>query len=142
MWLIDELAEQQIRQAMDRGELDDLPGAGKPMTLDDDRMIPEELRAAYRLLRNAGHMPPELESLREIRDLQALLARVADPAERDGTARRLRLLEARLAEGRGQGLAAGVQSQYREKLLASLRGEHRGVGMKGIPGEPEAGDRR
>ena len=122
MWLIDEIAEQHIRLAMERGELDDVPGAGKPLVLDDDRMIPEDLRAGYRLLKNAGYLPPEVESLREIRELQALLARVSDPREQGRRARRLRLLEARLAESRGRGLAMAVQRQYREQLLAAISG--------------------
>jgi hypothetical protein len=120
MWLIDEIAEQHIRQAMERGELDNLPGSGKPIALDDDRLVPQELRAGYRLLKNAGFVPPELESLREIRNLQALLACAQDPQERDLGVRRLRLLEARLAEGRGRGLAPGAQQQYREKLVSAL----------------------
>jgi len=120
MWLIDEIAEQHILQAMERGELDDLPGAGKPIALDDDRMVPEELRAGYRLLKNAGYVPPEVETLREIREVEVLLSRILDPDERDRRVRRLRLLEIRLAEGRGRGISIGVQRQYREQLLASL----------------------
>jgi hypothetical protein len=120
MWLIDEIAEQHILQGMERGELDNLPGAGKPIVLDDDRMVPEALRAGYRLLKNAGYLPPELESLREIRDLEALLAHTVDPRDRDLRVRRLRLLEACLAEGRGRGLSPAVQQQYREQLLVSL----------------------
>jgi hypothetical protein len=140
MWLIDEIAEQHIRQAIDRGEFDDLPGSGKPVALDDDRLVPEELRAGYRLLKNAGYLPPELESLREIRSLRALLSEVRNSAERGRAIRRLRLLETRLAEGRGHGLAAGVREQYHRHLLASLGGENRGIGMERVPGEPESGD--
>ena len=120
MWLIDDIAEQHILQAMERGELEDLPGTGKPVALGDNRMVPEELRAGYRLLKNAGYLPPELESLREVRNLQALLASITDPADRDKRLKRLRLLEARLAEGRGRGLSAAVQQQYREQMLVSL----------------------
>jgi len=46
MWLIDQIAEQHIAQAIERGELDNLPGAGEPITLDDDRWVPEELLAS------------------------------------------------------------------------------------------------
>jgi len=63
MWLIHQLAERQILAAIERGELDDLPGAGRPLDLDDDRLIPEHLRAGYRLLRNAGYLPPQLQAL-------------------------------------------------------------------------------
>lgn len=114
MWLIDKIAEQQILQALERGELDDLPGAGKPIELDDNRMVPEELRAGYRILKNSGYLPPELESRREVRSLQLVLAGITEPAERDKCLRRLRLLEARLAEGSGRQLSTAVHQQYRE----------------------------
>ncbi|HEY7527996.1 MAG TPA: DnaJ family domain-containing protein, partial [Candidatus Deferrimicrobiaceae bacterium] len=60
------LAESKIREAMERGEFDRLPGAGKPLSLDDDSMVPHELRVAYRILKNAGCLPPELELRKEI----------------------------------------------------------------------------
>jgi hypothetical protein len=59
MLLFELIAEQKIREAIERGELDDLPGQGRPLDLTDDRLVPEELRMAYRLLKNAGFVPPE-----------------------------------------------------------------------------------
>ena len=41
MYLIDKLAEEKITEAIGRGELDNLPGAGKPLHLDDDSLVPE-----------------------------------------------------------------------------------------------------
>ena len=38
------IAEQRIRDALARGEFDHLPGAGKPLQLDDDSLIPEDQR--------------------------------------------------------------------------------------------------
>ena len=55
-----------IAEAIARGELDDLPGAGRPLDLDDDALVPEELRLAYRILKNAGFVPAELETLKEM----------------------------------------------------------------------------
>ena len=54
MTLLDLLAEQRIAAAIDAGEFDDLPGAGKPLDLDDDPLVPDDLRVAWRLLKNAG----------------------------------------------------------------------------------------
>jgi hypothetical protein len=51
--LIDQLAEQQILAAQAQGQLQDLPGEGAPLVLEDDSMVPEHLRAGYRLLKNA-----------------------------------------------------------------------------------------
>jgi len=43
---------------MSRGDFDGLPGAGRPLVLDDDPLVPEDLRLAYRILKNAGFVPP------------------------------------------------------------------------------------
>lgn len=54
MLIFEILAEKKILEAASRGELDDLPGAGRPLDLDDDALVPEELRMASRILKNAG----------------------------------------------------------------------------------------
>lgn len=74
MWLIDQLVEQHVSEALKKGELDNLPGSGKKLVLDDDSHVPPELRAAYRLMKNSGYLPPELELRREAVELQKLLA--------------------------------------------------------------------
>ena len=70
--MLEFLAEQKIAEAVSRGELDGLPGEGKPLDLDDDALVPEELRLAYRILKNAGFVPPEVETLNEIGELERL----------------------------------------------------------------------
>jgi hypothetical protein len=76
------LADSKIRAAMARGEFDDLPGRGKPLPLDDLSRVPAELRMGFKLLRNAGCLPPELEARKEITRLGALVATAGDPDER------------------------------------------------------------
>lgn len=61
MWLLDQWAERHITDAQTKGEFDNLPGSGEPLALDDDSHVPPELRTGYRLLKNAGCLPPELE---------------------------------------------------------------------------------
>lgn len=68
--MLEFIAEQRIAEAIANGELDDLPGAGLPLDLDDDALIPEDLRLAHRSLKNAGYLPPELETLNEIAQLE------------------------------------------------------------------------
>jgi len=72
--MLEFLAEQRIAEAIAKGELDDLPGAGRPLALDDDAHVPEELRLAYRILKNAGYVPPELETVNEIAQLERIAA--------------------------------------------------------------------
>lgn len=96
LMLLDILAEARIEEAIARGLLDNLPGAGQPLRLDDDRLVPEAVRAAYRILRNAGLVPPEVEARREVAGLVALLATLDDDVARRRTLARLAFLEARL----------------------------------------------
>jgi hypothetical protein len=68
----DLIAERRIQEALARGEFDNLPGAGRPLELDDEPLVPEEVRAIYRVLKNAGFVPPEVEALRTPRREAAL----------------------------------------------------------------------
>ena len=88
--MFDLIAERKIAEALANGELDNLPGEGRPLDLDDDALIPEELRLAYRILKNAGFVPPEVQTLNEIAELERLAG--ADSA----AARKLALLKTRI----------------------------------------------
>ncbi len=76
------LAESKIRAAMARGEFDDLPGRGRPLPPDELSRVPGDLRMGFRLLRNAGCVPPELEAHREVARLGTLIAATGDAEER------------------------------------------------------------
>lgn len=106
MWFIDQLVEQHIRAAQEKGELSNLPGEGKPLSLDDDSLVPEELRNGYRMLKNAGFLPPELEMGREAIELNDLL-RNLDPEDKRYVeqSKRLALLEIKLQQ-------AGLSTEF------------------------------
>ena len=119
MFPIDEIAERRIAEAMDRGEFEGLPGAGKPLRLEDDSLVPEELRAGYRLLKNAGYLPEEIRLRREISEVETLLNLIDEPAARDRATRKLRLLETRLGQtGRTSPLSQDLD--YRLKIIAAM----------------------
>ncbi|NTX31600.1 DUF1992 domain-containing protein [Burkholderia pyrrocinia] len=82
MRLLDALVEQRIAAAAARGEFDDLPGTGAPQALDDDLLVPEEVRVANRILKNAGFVPPAVEQLRALRNLHDEVQAVSDRAAR------------------------------------------------------------
>jgi hypothetical protein len=63
------LVERRLEQAAARGELSNLPGAGRPLELDDDPLVPVESRIANRVLKNAGLVPRDLLDLIELRRL-------------------------------------------------------------------------
>ena len=76
------IIEQRIKEAVERGEFDNLPGQGEPLKLVDDRNVPEDLRLAYKILKNADCLPPELEAKKEIRQMEDLLESIPDERER------------------------------------------------------------
>ncbi len=72
----------ESQESIGRGEFDNLPGTGKPLAPDDDTLVLPELRAAYRVLKNAGYVPCDLQLRSEISDLEAFLATVDDSPSR------------------------------------------------------------
>ena len=59
MLALEWIAERRIAEAVSQGELDNLPGAGRPLDLEEDALVPEELRMAHRILKNAEMQVPE-----------------------------------------------------------------------------------
>ncbi|NTV34996.1 MAG: DUF1992 domain-containing protein [Deltaproteobacteria bacterium] len=78
----EKIVEQRIKEAMEKGEFDDLPGKGKPLPLEDDSHVPEDLRLAYKVLKNADCLPPELLEKKEILQMEDMLAKIPDEKER------------------------------------------------------------
>lgn len=85
------IAERKIQEAIENGELDHLPGRGKPLKLDADEHVPEEMRAVYKIMKNAGVLPEEIDLQKTITMLQEQLAKAASVEEK-------RSLKGKLAE--------------------------------------------
>jgi len=77
------IAEQRIREAIERGEFDNQAYHGKPLNLDELAGIPEPLRMGYKILQNAGVLPPEMQLKKEIVSLQNLLDACGDAEEQE-----------------------------------------------------------
>jgi hypothetical protein len=121
---LDDLVESRIRDAQARGEFDGLPGAGRPLPDEDFAGVPEELRVAVRILKNAGCVPAEIEGLKDLDALVAQLAAAEGGGELDEEARargRRRLLALTIAlEQRGLGRSAAALTEYRDRVLERL----------------------
>jgi len=99
-----------IREAMARGEFDNLPGKGRPIDLTAYFDSPEEVRMAYALLKSAGIMPEEIELLKEIGILKEKLEQTTDATARmrlqkgiEDKRLKFNLMMERLKKGRGAG---------------------------------------
>ncbi len=82
MDILAKIAEQRIREAMERGEFDNLPCHGQPINLDDLVGVPEHLRMGYKILKNAGVLPEEMQLKKEIVSLKNLLDACYDETEK------------------------------------------------------------
>jgi len=76
------IAERRIRQAMEEGAFENLEGKGKPLVFEDDSMVPPDLRMAYKILKNAGFVPPAVNNEKEIQHALDLLEELEDEQER------------------------------------------------------------
>ncbi|MEH7110477.1 DUF1992 domain-containing protein [Bacillus sp. JJ1764] len=76
------LSEDRIKKAYRDGEFDNLPGYGKPLELEDLSYIPEELRMAYKLLKNAGFTEEENHLRQEMMTIEDLMKRCDDNIEK------------------------------------------------------------
>ncbi|MCL6634458.1 MAG: DUF1992 domain-containing protein [Peptococcaceae bacterium] len=116
------IAEGRIREAMEKGEFSNLSGRGKPLNLDDLSHVPEELRAGYIILKNAGVLPEEMVLKKEIVSLQKLVECCYDEAERDSLKKRLNQKILRfdmMMERRRAGFSPGY---YRDKIYKKFGG--------------------
>ena len=117
---LERLAEERIRDAIQRGEFDNLPGRGKPLNLEDDRHIPDDLRLAYKVLRNAGCLPPELELKKEISKAEELLSSMADEGERYRQLQKVNFLVMKLNEMRKGSVEWEEKQLYYGKIVEKV----------------------
>jgi hypothetical protein len=64
---IEIISERKTREAQEEGAFDNLPGRGKPLNLETDSRVPAELRAAYRIMKEAQVLPDWIQLDKEIR---------------------------------------------------------------------------
>lgn len=138
------LVEERILKAQKNGEMDNLPGQGKPLNL-DDMAIPEEFRMVHRVLKNSGFLPPEVELRKQIKELEDMLKSIDEHSSvqidfeehfegkidrNDSTniqkrrayiQKKLDFLILKLNTNRGNCLSSvGFSPQYRKKLLKRM----------------------
>lgn len=113
------IAEEKIKQAIKDGELDRLPGMGKPLKPDDLSGVPEELRMAYRIMKNAGYTEEETSLRKELMTIEDLMKKCEDDAEKEDLQKKLneKLLRFnRLMSKRGVQTNSSMFKQYGQKL--------------------------
>ncbi len=122
MDIIAKIAEQRIQEAMERSEFDNLPNKGRPLDLDNDMWLPEDIRVAYRVLRNAGYVPPEAELRKEITSLRELIDTIDEDKERLKRIHQFNFKLLQLNTMRKKPFCSDYLSQYEAKLIERFIG--------------------
>ena len=115
------IVERRIMEAMDRGEFDNLPGKGQPQQLDDDAGVPPELRMAYKILKNSGCPPPEVQLKKEITQIEDLLAGIDDELEKYRQIKKLNLLVTKLNAMRRRPINFEEAQRYYPDVVAKMK---------------------
>ena len=119
--VIQTIAERKIQQAMAEGSLPDLSHwKNKPLPPDDMAHVPEDLRMAYRLLKNGGYVPEEVALQQEITRLEQLLAGCTDEREKVQQLKRICCLKTKLECRMGRAIELGEDGPYYERVVDRL----------------------
>ncbi len=121
----EKIIESRIKKAQDEGAFEDLPGSGQPLNLEDDRHIPEDLRLAHKVLKNADCLPPEVHLRKEIRATEDLLSGMTDTAQKYRTIKKLNFMIVKLNAMREGNASFDIPQRYYGELVDRLDGDER-----------------
>jgi len=116
----EKLIESRIKKAQDEGAFENLPGSGQPLHLEDDLYIPEDLRMAHKVLKNADCLPPEVQLRKEIRTTEDLLAGMTDTVRRYRTIKKINFLIMKLNALKDTNAAYDIPQRYYSELVERL----------------------
>jgi hypothetical protein len=120
----DKIVEERIKNAQKKGDFNNLPGSGKPLDLDDNSCVPEDLRLAYKILKNADFVPPEIEIKNEIKETENLLAGMKDEKEKYRILKKLNFLIMKLNAMRSVSINFDFPQQYVEKVVGRMESKN------------------
>ncbi len=116
------IAEDKIKRAIEEGEFDHLPGKGKPLKLEDLSHIPEDLRIAYKVMKNSNMLEDVDKIKEELLSLDDLLATCDNPEDRVKLKEKKNEKELRLEQllNKRKVLDAPASAFYKEKIIGKL----------------------
>jgi hypothetical protein len=123
----EKIVEERIRRAIAEGEFEDLAGKGEPLVLEDTSAVPEDLRLAFKILKNADCLPPEVELRKDIERTEDLIAAMPETAEKYRALKRLNFLIMKLNAMRRTSIGNEVPQRYALRTVERLEaGKRRG----------------
>jgi len=114
------IAERKISEAIEEGLLNIEAWRNRPLPPSNDSLIPEDLRIAYKMLKNGGYLPPEIETRKKIQQLEDLIAATEDEHTRVKQIKKLNYLVMKLDALRGGSTTLENQEAYYRKVVEKL----------------------
>ena len=114
----EKIVEERIRRALAAGEFEDLAGKGEPLALEDTSTVPEDLRLAFKILKNADCLPPEVELRKDIERTEDLIAAMPETVEKYRALKRLNFLIMKLNAMRRTSIGNEVPQRYALRAVA------------------------
>ena len=116
----EKIVEERIRRAIAEGEFEDLAGKGEPLALEDTSTVPEDLRLAFKILKNADCLPPEVELRKDIERTEDLIAAMPETVEKYRALKRLNFLIMKLNAMRRTSIGNEVPQRYALRTVERL----------------------
>ena len=114
------IAERKISEAIQQGLLDTQNWRNRSLPMTNDNLVPEELRMAYKILKNAGYLPPEIEAKKEIQAIEDLLSACEDECTRLKQIKKLNYLVLKLNIMKGDAVSIESQEEYYRKIVERI----------------------
>ena len=117
---LQKIAEQRIAKAIEDGTLKTDGWKNRPLPLDDDAFVPEDLKMAYKILKNSGYVPPEIETRKEIQKLEDLIVKTEDSHQRVKQMKKLDLLMRKIDAQRSRPASIEHDDAYFRKIVEKI----------------------
>ena len=114
------IAERRIAQAIEDGTLRTDSWKNKPLPLDDDSFVPDDLKMAYKILKNSGFLPPEVETRKEIQKLEDLISQTEDEHQRLRQMKKLNVLLMKIDNQRSRPSSIEHDQDYYRRIVEKV----------------------
>lgn len=115
------IVEERIRSAQQKGHFDNLEGRGKPLPRDViGDTVPEDLRLAYRILKNADCVPPAVELTHDIRRTEDLLVGMNETRGKYGLLKKINFMITKLNTIRQGRVDLEMPQHYADRLVTRM----------------------
>ena len=114
------IAERRITEAIENGTLKTDGWKNKPLPIEDDSFVPKDLKMAYKILKNSGFVPPEVETRKEIKKIEDLLEQTQDEHQRLKQMKKLNVLMMKLDNQRSRASSIEHDDEYFRKVVEKI----------------------